>query len=298
MTDDEGSSTTLLQRLPSVTRLIAEIVAPTTLVTGLLFFFGWGHAYWFFHHFGVDSASLGLSRSDYLMRSVDGLFLPLAGVAALGLTVAWGRLLGERLLSPSVRRPLRRWGPGAAAVIGVLLVLNGVSALFVATILNQGLAVAPLSFAVGIGILFHLVHRSGPAGPDWLAVLEWLAVFVLVGLSLFWAAFDYSAAVGRSRAVQFVDELPDSPETIVYSESRLNLSAPGVNEVRCAGDPDLAYGFRYDGLTLLWQTGDEIVLLPLSWTRHDGVAVVIPRDAGVRLEFRRGDATTPVPETC
>lgn len=298
MTDDEGSGSTLLRRLPSVTRLVAEVVAPTTLVTGLLFFFGWGHAYWFFHHFGVDSASLGLSRSDYLMRSVDGLFLPLAGVAALALAVAWGRLLGEHLLPPSVRRPLRRWGPRAAAVIGGLLVLNGVSALFVATILNHGLAVAPLSFAVGIGILFRLVHRSGRAGPDWLAVLEWLAVFVLVGLSLFWAAFDYSAAVGRSRAAQFVDELPDAPETIVYSESRLNLSAPGVTEVRCAGDPDLAYGFRYDGLTMLWQTGDEIVLLPLSWTRHDGVAVVIPRDAGVRLEFRRGDATTPVPASC
>ena len=123
-------------------------------------------------------------------------------------------------------------------------------------------------------------------------------MLILVGLSFYWAAFDYSAAVGRSRAAQFVDELPDAAETMVYSMSRLNLNASGVDEVRCAGDPEIAYGFRYDGLTLLWQTEDEIVLLPRSWTRGDGVAVVIPRDAGVRLEFRRGDATTPVSATC
>ncbi len=297
MTDKE-SGTALLQRLPSVTRLMTEIVAPTTLVTGLLFFFGWGHAYWFFNYFGVDSASLYLSRSDYLMRSVDGLFLPLAGLAIACLAVAWGRLLGERFLPHSVRHPLGEWAPRVAAVFGVMLVLNGISAFFVATIFNDGLAVAPLSFAIGIGILFHLLHRTGRTGPGWLAVTEWLAIFVLVGLSLFWGAFDYSAAVGRSRAAQFVDELPDSPEAILYSESRLNLNAPGVHEVRCAGDPELAYGFRYDGLTLLWQTEDALVLLPRTWTRPDGVAVVIPRDAGVRLEFRRGDATTTVSANC
>lgn len=297
MSDDEQSGT-LLQRLPSVTRLLTEIVAPTTLVTGVLFFFGWGHAYWFFHYFGVDSSTLGLSRSDYLMRSVDGLFLPRAAVAIVALAIAWGLILGERNLPPSLRRPLGAWAPRAAAVLGVLLVLNGSSALFVATIFNHRLAVAPLSVAVGVAILFFLLHRSGAEGPGWRTVTEWLAVFILVGLSLFWAAFDYSAAVGRSRAAQFVDELPDASEAIVYSKSRLNVSAPGVVEVRCAGDPELAYGFRYEGLTLLWQTGDAIVLVPRLWTRDNGVAVVIPRDAGVRLDFRRGDISLPVPETC
>jgi len=296
VTDDEGSRSALLRRLPSVTRLLTEIVAPTALVTGLLFFFGWGHAYWFFHYFGVDSASLGLSRSDYLMRSVDGLFLPLAGLAVLALAVAWGRLLAERFLPASVRRR-RRWPPRVAAVLGVLLLLNGISAGVVTTILNRGVAAVPLSFAVGIGILFYVVHRSGTAGPGWLVVTEWLAVFVVVGLCLFWAAFDYSAAVGRSRAAQFVEELPASPEAVVYSESRLNLVAAGVDEVRCAGDPELAYAFRYDGLTLLWQANDEMVLLPRAWTARDGVAMVIPRGSGVRVEFRRGDATDSVP-TC
>ena len=297
MSDEQGPGS-LLQRLPSATRLLKEFVAPATLVTGVLFFFGWGHAYWFFHYFGVDSSTLGLERSDYLMRSVDGLFLPLALVAVIALAVAWGHLLGERYLPASVRRPPGPWALWTAGALGLLLVVNGISALFVATIFNQGLAVAPLSLAIGILVIFSVLHRSGTTGPGWRSVIEWLAVFVLVGLSLFWAAFDYSAAVGRSRAAQFVEELPDAPEAIVYSKYRLSISAPGVVEVRCAGDPDRAYGFRYDGLTLLWQTDDAIVLIPLSWTRASGVAVVVPGDAGVRLDFRRSDATTPVPESC
>jgi hypothetical protein len=232
------------------------------------------------------------------MRSVDGLFLPLAALAVVALVVAWGHLLGQRYLPASVRRPPGPWALRVAAVLGVLLVVNGISALFVVTILNQDLAVAPLSIAAGILIVFFVLHRSGEPGPGWRSLVEWLAVFVLVSLSMFWAAFDYSAAVGRARAAQFVEELPDAPEAIVYSKSRLSISAPGVVEVRCAGDPDLAYAFRYDGLTVLWQTGDAIVLLPRAWSRADGVAVVVPRDAGVRLDFRRSDATTPMPGAC
>jgi hypothetical protein len=44
VSEDEQSGS-LLQRLPSATRLLKEFFAPATLVTGVLFFFGWGHAY-------------------------------------------------------------------------------------------------------------------------------------------------------------------------------------------------------------------------------------------------------------
>ena len=77
--------------LSRVTKLFKEIVAPTTLATGLLFYFGWSHAYWFFDYFGVNSTVLGLTASDYLMRGLDGLFVPLVAVAVLGLVAVWAR---------------------------------------------------------------------------------------------------------------------------------------------------------------------------------------------------------------
>ena len=40
-------------------KLVAAVVAPTTLLTSLLFFFGWSRAYWFYDYFGVHSTLLG-----------------------------------------------------------------------------------------------------------------------------------------------------------------------------------------------------------------------------------------------
>jgi hypothetical protein len=71
---------------------------------------------------------------------------------------------------------------------------------------------------------------------------------------------------------------------VLYSERSLSISAPGVRETRC-GDAKAAYGFRYDGLVLILQSGNQYVLLPYRWNRADGVALVIPRNDSVRLEF-------------
>jgi hypothetical protein len=115
-------------------------------------------------------------------------------------------------------------------------------------------------------------------------VAEWAAVFVLVGLSLFWAANNYSVAVGRQRAYQMVLDLPREPGVVLFSERSLSLAAPGVQEVRCR-DPQAGYRFRYDGLKLLPQSGDQYLLLPVSWSRRNGVAILIPRNDSLRLEL-------------
>jgi hypothetical protein len=181
------------------------------------------------------------------------------------------------------------------AIGGLVLAVGGVTSVIVPTKLNQYLAVAPISLAVGVLLLVYAVHlrRSVTAdkgtagragGPPWAAVAEWAGVFVLVGLSLFWIANDYSAAVGRSRARQFVAKLPTYSSAVVYSERSLSLHAPGVREVRCQ-DPEAAYRFRYDGLKLVLQSGDRYLFLPERWSRTEGVAIVMPRNDSLRLEL-------------
>ncbi len=87
-----------LAGMPRAAKLLKEVVAPTTLATGLLFYFGWSHAYWFFDYFGVNSTLLGLGNRDYLMRGLDGLFVPFVVVAGVTLVALWGgRLLREEL---------------------------------------------------------------------------------------------------------------------------------------------------------------------------------------------------------
>ncbi|MFI7442746.1 hypothetical protein [Nonomuraea indica] len=52
-----------------IVRILGAIVAPTTVLTAILFYFGWSRAYWFHDYFGVDATLLGLTTQDYLQLS-------------------------------------------------------------------------------------------------------------------------------------------------------------------------------------------------------------------------------------
>ena len=287
----------VLEGMPRAAKLLKEVVAPTTLATGLLFYFGWSHAYWFFDYLGVNSTLLGLSSRDYLMRGLDGLFVPIVVLAGVTLVAMWGGRLLQARLEQLEAYGRRSWWPPVLGGIGVVLWANGLSRILGPTPLNRPLALAPLSLGTGVAMIAGAVHlrTASQSRSDVVGLVEYVAVFVLIGLSLFWAANDYAAAVGRSRAAQFVRELPSYPEAIVYSEHDLNLT--GIEMVSCA-DSDAAYRFRYDGLALVMQSDDNYVLLPKWWSRHEGVAVVLPRRESVRLEFVRASAAASVSPTC
>lgn len=290
--------------LPQVLRLLGVIAAPTTLLTSLLFYFGWSYAYWFFDYFGVSSTLLGLTTRDYVMRSVDGLFVPMTVVACAGLLVLWGHAMLRARLVVGTRPPLVL---PVVMVAGIALAGAGILSVFTRTVLDRYLAVPPLILAFGVVLLAYAVQlrrslsavEGRPAGrPQWVAVVEWAAVFVLVGLSLFWAANDYSAAVGRSRARQLVAELPTYPDAVVYSNRSLSIAARGVREVRCH-DTEAAYRFRYDGLKLMLQSGDQYLFLPKAWSPTDGVAILMPKSDSLRLEFVPATAREALrPATC
>ncbi|MCW2899575.1 MAG: hypothetical protein JWO67_1840 [Streptosporangiaceae bacterium] len=279
--------------LQQVSKIVGAVVAPTTLLTSLLYYFGWAYAYWFFYYFGVNSTLLGLTTGDYLMRSVDALFLPMTVGACAGLFGLWGHAVLRARLAAGSRPRLISIGLPVVALLGLVLTVGGISSIVATTLLNRYLAAAPLSMASGVLLLTYAVHlrrslmaQSADRGarPEWASVGEWGVVFVLVGLSLFWAATDYAAAVGTRRARESVAELPDSPSAVVYSERSLSLHAPGVREVRC-DDPKAAYHFRYDGLKLILQSGDQYLFLPQAWTPAKGVTIIMPRNNSLRLEF-------------
>jgi hypothetical protein len=279
-------------------RIIGTIVAPTTLLTSVLYYFGSWHAYNFFDYFGVNSTVLGLTTQDYLVRSLDGLFVPMTVVACAGLVVLWGHgLVRARLAAGSAPRVLRSLVP-LMATVGLGLAVGGLWTVFVVeqTLLDRHLygAASPICLALGVLLLTYTVHlwRSlnagdtalGAARPAWVAVAEWGGVFVLVGLSLFWAAGNYSIAVGTQRATEQVAALPGMSSIVLYSHQGLSLNAPGVRKVRCR-DPEAFYRFRYEGLKLILQSGDQYVFLPAAWSRTNGVAIVLPRSDSLRLEF-------------
>lgn len=281
--------------LRQLTRAVGFVAAPTALFSSLFYYFGWNYAYYLYLYFGVDSSVLGLTTGDYLLFSADALLVPITVGAFVGLFALWGHSELRAHIEIGARPGLRRILLLMMAGVGLALTTTGFVSVFTATILSRYLTAAPLSLAGGLLLLGYAdrlrrlpVERGAEPvryeGPNWGSVGQWAIVFVLVGVSLFWAATDYSASVGNTRARRFAAQLPGYPAVVIYSEKNLSLHAPGVRETACQ-DPKAAYHFRYDGLVLMRRAGDQYLFLPRAWTLANGAAILIPRDSSLRLEF-------------
>ncbi|BDT96852.1 hypothetical protein IFM12275_68280 [Nocardia sputorum] len=297
----EGSST--FADLSQMAQVLGQFVAPATLLAGLLFYWGFFHARGFCGYFGIDSQVLGFSTTDYVMRSADGLFIPLAVCAVVTLAFTWGRVA----IPPVVLHgALPKWVLIAGVIAGALLLLNGLSQLWFDNPLNWTIGVAPSCSIIGLLLLWGVVRtrrRQLAAGsmtaPSTTTPLEWGLVFLLVAGSFFWGATDYSLAVGIGRAQRFETEtLRTAPGLTIYAEKALDLRAPGVTATACT-TPDSVYRYRYDGLVLVMMAGDNLVTVPRTWSRAQGSAMVLSRSASgaMRLEFTR-PATAKPPAMC
>ena len=284
------------EALPHLLRAVGAVAAPTTVVTALLFYFGQLHAYAFFWHFGVNFTVLDLTPTDYLVRSADGLFVPIAVAAVLTLAGLWAhRLVVHRLRAATSLRILHVVAPVAGTTGALLVVLAFL--LVVAEGPRRALPgeVGGLALAVGVLLLVYAVRLARRQEDRGTGLAEWAAAFVLVTVGLFWAVNSYATGVGTGRALDLREQLAGWPEAVVFSERRLSLVVDGVTEVRC-DDAEAAYRFRYDGLKLVQQAGGHYLLLPAGWTPQAGSAVLLPRSDGVRLEFALAGASRP--STC
>jgi hypothetical protein len=283
--------------LPRLFKVVGGIIAPTSLLTGLLFYFGRSRAAGYYRYFHVNSTVLDLTTNDYLFSGVVGLFVPIAVAALLALVLLWlNRLLLTRVPPGARRRAVRVLVPGAGVIGVALLVLAFADLLTEGRVFGVNSYTGGLCLAIGVILVVYAVRLLRLALPAPAAgrraatgLAEWGAAFLLVSIGLFWAANGYAFGVGTGDAITLHGALPMVPEAVLYSQQSLSLAVPGVTEVRC-GDPDAAYRFRYDGLRLVRQAGNQYLLLPATWDRATGTAVLIPRSGTIRLEFRSAGA--------
>jgi len=281
--------------LPQVLKVVGTVVAPTTLLTALMLYFGRQWATGFFRYFGLPSTVLDLTVQDYLIRSVDGLIIPLIIVVGAALVVLWVRHLWLEALPVRARRIVPRVLMSSAVVVGLVLV-----SLALADVISPVFPVSypqgrGLSFSIGVLLLAYAVRllrifaserrpeQRSSRVPGAAAVGEWAAVFILVSVGLFWAVGDYANLVGTGRAQQVEATLPGSANVVAYSQKRLNLQAPGIREAICR--PDAAYPFRYERLKLVLQAGNQYLFLPAGWKYANGTTLILPRSESLRLEF-------------
>ena len=88
MADEEGSTDS--GRVERLISWAASVVAPLSVLTAVLFYFGNVSSRAQFEYFGVDVDTIGLSTQDYVMRSPQALLTPLLVLVLVGVVVAIG----------------------------------------------------------------------------------------------------------------------------------------------------------------------------------------------------------------
>lgn len=282
---------------------IGSVVAPTSAVTALLYYFGWTRTSVQATQLGLDDSLLGYSTQDYLLRSMSSMLAPLviglvavlAGLGFHSLVMAWARRQrpegGDGPADPRARRLLGRL-VGVVAVVGGLLLAAGAAGTRVGNPSHELYVASPVAVTVGIVLAVYAVNLYRrffvPRDPDAATgafegynALVTSAIVLLLLLSLFWNVSHYALVKGRTLAATVEASVPTRPGVILYSAKRLYLQAPVV-ETRL--DPEnAAYTYAYTGLKLLFRADRKYFLRPSD--PGSRVNIVIPDGLDVRLEL-------------
>jgi hypothetical protein len=272
-----------------------QIVAPSTLIPALAFYFGWVCTNAIVSYFGVSPAILDLTPQDYALQTADVLFIPVGAGITAALVAAWVHSLIIRLLRAHPHRYARV--PSMLMAVGIGLFLLGATAAWRGLPFATPFLFSQLSPGLGIGLLaygrylrrYRLALESRMrASPRERArnghLLSIMLVIMMVVLSIFWAASDYATALGTGRAETMAGQLRTMPAAVLYAKYRLHIEAPGVVEDDL-GDPGSAYRYRYRGLRLVFATAVSYVVVPVVWKRETGVAIVLPKTEYAHLQF-------------
>jgi hypothetical protein len=263
--------------------VISAIGPPVTVATALLFYFGWARAEAQAAQMGLNVSLFGYAVQDYILISINALFLPL--VCILAASVVWlalDRWLRRRIEENRGRaRIVRAAGIAALFSLALAVVEPARTALFTPYLMALGVLVATWCMRL------RRLGRAGalPALSSEQRAVETTLILSIVTLLLFWGTADYAQAVGRRLALNFEQGVQYMPRAEVYSPKPLGIGSAAVTEVQVGnGDGTL---YRYDGLRLLVLSGGRFFFLHDGWTPRDGTVIVLPDDNSVRIEFRR-----------
>ena len=142
--------------------------------------------------------------------------------------------------------------------------------------------VTPLVLAAGLLGLVWCWRRSGVRRSARLLAM------VAVAVCVFWATATLAQWTGLGAAQRTARNLDELPSVVVDTPERLYLGVTedaGVTESALPEEKDQTYHYRYRGLRLLIQTGDQMFLVPDRWTPSNSTLLLPIDDVRVRFRF-------------
>jgi len=274
-------------RIGSVVAMFSKVFVPTTVLTGLLYYFGWTLTTERNFYLGLDPSVLGLSMQDYLLRSIVPIFSPLSAILLVALAAIWlDKRLSRWLEVAGHTRMLGLvcWTITAAGLLLAIIGVGGAIALVgIPFILPIALALGPATFSYGLHLRRAIRERRTSRGqqpPRSTLSLVIIVAFSIIGI--FGVCTDWAKFMGRVEAQQLVGS---RPRAVVFSEQQLLIDGPGVTEA-VVGGSDAAYRFRYSGLRLLRFANSNFVLFPENWSHGKDSTILLPNKPGIRVEFK------------
>jgi hypothetical protein len=299
--ETESASSLVGSQGRRVAGLIVAVVAPVTLITALAYYFGYRRESAFAGYFGIDPSALGFTTNDYVLRSVDALFVPITVVLLLAFAALFvNALVGDRLgrveLVP------------VAAVVGLCALILGIALLAGKPFAHDYAYLQALGPAVGVSLLLYALARMPSVSRHALGAAVFVGIAVVL-VSLFWATSDYADTRGRAEARRLARDITVLPSATIFSKEDLDIHplAPGggvPQPVEPGGGCQLltvqkfhrgAYPFAYSGFTLLLRSGGNYFLTPTPvdpreprWDPVNDAVFIIRDDSDIRVQLTRG----------
>ncbi|MEJ2885659.1 hypothetical protein [Actinomycetospora aeridis] len=273
---------------------LAGVLAPTTVIAALLYYFGYVTTYAKYAYFGIDVPTLRMSTQELALQSVAAIFFPLGAILVVGIVAIGVNAAVRAWIGPRSER--RAGATGAVLVLlGVALLVRAVVGIVRPTVAQtEPIGVTPACLGLGAVLVAYGVDVATPATATLLAGVRrhlpgrrvlWSFVLGLAVLSSFWLANSFAGAYGRGQAEVLAATLVRRPSVVLDTRDRLYLTDPAIVETSLPPAPGQQHQYRYRNLRLLVAAGNRLFLVPEAYQRGSSTVLVLPDDGTVRLQF-------------
>jgi hypothetical protein len=286
---EEAAGARASLRYGNVLQGVSALVAPATLLTGIAFYFGWARVDAFDEYFGLDPSAVGYSTRDYVLNSLNALFLPVVVVltALLALALVHAYVTDAHRTGRRSPKTLHRLSE-VALTVGAALLVVGAFGVFDVFTFQMPYLISTLFPAAGVLLIAHAVDlRERLRGDPPLSTAGRVLVGLFVAVCLFWATGLYARTVGRNEAASVARHLDELPGVAIASTSDLDLPTGGPRTPSPAGGGTT---YVYGRLRLLALANGTMFLLPSKWTPSHGGLFAVPQVPSMRVAFTPGKA--------
>ncbi|MFC4535430.1 hypothetical protein [Sphaerisporangium dianthi] len=278
---------------PLATRIrqIAEVVAPTTLATALLLYYGYVATRSRFEYFGVPLDMADLSNRTLILYGLEVVYVPaaLAFLSVLAVVAVHAAVIWRLGAAPGSQVNL--FLEALIGLVGLLLIGRALIGILVIDpdqeypgTTAMALAAGPAAVAYAIWIFGK--ERERPLVP---ARLRRIALACVVGLAvagLFWASTEFAWAAGTGRGQEDAEKIGERIEIVLDIKEPLVGLPSGVTQIPLPTvGKDPAFSYRYRGFRILLTSADRLFLISGTWKHGVDQTIVVPHDDTVRIQL-------------